>query len=161
MIRLLKPDDLDQILTLNQQVFGEHENFFIRRWLSAVWLENGPPAAFFGIFEDGVLCAMAGAMENFACEHVVSFGWLGVAPHARGRKFGRQLTQARARWAIDTRHRNDSQRILELSCFQDLIPYHKKHGFKIIRHHRSDTSCIMQATAEDVLKILKEDEMIE
>lgn len=152
--RELEWNDTPAALALATHVFGVSAVSDISRWLASAnhnRAHGGLPSLVVGAFVDAVLVGFAGAMENPACEHVVSLGNLAVLPQHRGRGIGRQLVILRAEWAQRERPSSDVDRILELSCYEALEPYHASHGFGVALRHRPGISCIMQATAPVVL----------
>lgn len=156
--RAVMEENTSAILNLALEVLGQDEVVGVGRWLrsSCAWTNGqGIASVMFGAFVEGNLVGMAAAMENPACEHVVGFGHLAVHPTYRQLGIGRELTRLRAEWAEQWRPVPEVNRILELSCYDALVPYHQRHGFQIVRHHRPGISCVMQANATDVLSITK------
>lgn len=141
------------ILKLALEIFGQDEVVGVGRWLRSSCASTegqGIASIMFGAFVGDNLVGMAAAMENPACEHIVSLGHLAVHPAYRKLGIGRELVRLRAEWAQQWRPVPEVNRILELSCYDALVPYHQRHGFEIVRHHRPGISCIMQADASNV-----------
>lgn len=146
------------VLPLYTNVFGQEAAEAFKAWQSVSWplIESGPDNVVFGAYaqRDGVddlLIGMGAAYESPACEHVVALGHLAVHPDWRGRGIARALVATRAEWAQAWRPEVTCDRVLEFSCYDALVPYHRRHGFVVVRRHRPGTSCIMQATAPEVI----------
>lgn len=146
-------NDVACVVNLAIDTFGNDEASHLNQWLSSstIYTADGLNSVMYGAFSGTELVGIGSAMENPACEHIVSLGWLAVRPEFRCKGIGVELVRLRAKWAHDHRPNADVDRILELSCYESMEPWHEKNGFIVTMRHRPGISCVMQASSVSVM----------